>query len=162
MNDRAITEENDKALLDEWKADAGKVTVDDLPAFIRKLTTEYQHDYGTIVHACHAAMLAALSAVNKGPQGGITGFQASCLGWMLIEDMLGIPKDTPARLINFDDLLFPQYEPRFRSIPASVWQWLKERAAGNLKASPHAHPAVIAHWRSIVDGHVPFGLQVEQ
>lgn len=79
---RKLDEEKDKDVIDAWKEEARHIEVDELDGFVRKLITGYEHDYGTICHAVHAAMMAAFSSVNKSPTGGISGFQASCVGWV--------------------------------------------------------------------------------
>ena len=43
----------------EWFAEAGKQTVETLPAFINHLMGDYEHDYGTVVHAISACAVAA-------------------------------------------------------------------------------------------------------
>lgn len=158
---RHITEENDKPLIDEWKREAGDMTLDKLEPFVRRLTTEYAHDYGTVCHAIHAAMKAAFSAVNKSPAGGITGFQASCIGWMLVRDMFLVGEDAALRLVDYDDMLYPQYRDKFTTISGETWLHLREKARKLLESEPAAHPDVLRHWQSVVDGAVPFGLRVD-
>ena len=43
------------------------------------------------------------------------------------------------------------------SIDAATWTWLQDEARKNLAEHDGAAPSVIAHWRRIVDGIVPFG-----
>jgi len=62
----------------EWYEEARKMTVEQLPMFLKKLVEDYQHDYGTICHAVAAGALSAAHAVNHSPTGGITGFQPLC------------------------------------------------------------------------------------
>lgn len=158
-----LDEVKDKALIESWKAQAKEIELDQLDGFVRRLVTEYQHDYGTICHAVHAAMMAVLSAVNKSPVGGITGFQASCIGWMLIRGMFGVADDAPLRLVDYDDLLYPQHKDRFTEISKAVWDKLQEKAKKLLeKDHSYAHPDVVDHWRFIVSGQVPFGLKVSE
>ena len=38
-----------------WMSRAKDMTLADLPEFLRELTEDYQHDYGTICHAIAAA-----------------------------------------------------------------------------------------------------------
>ena len=74
----------------EWYKEAGKVrTPEDLVTFIEHLLHDYNHDYGTICHAVAAAGVAACWTVDRDPrQGGITGFQASMITWLLIQFLL--------------------------------------------------------------------------
>ena len=83
-------------------------TVATLPEFVRKLTEDYSHDYGTICHAIAAAALAAAHAVDHSPAGGITGFQSGCIMWEFIQEWQHL-RGKPLRLTNYEDMLFPQY-----------------------------------------------------
>ena len=77
---QVITEE--MMIQDEWYKQADKMTMDKLPEFLKHLTEDYQHDYGTICHALSAGALAAVHSMNNCPCGGITGFQAGFRIWM--------------------------------------------------------------------------------
>lgn len=159
---KAITEE--LRLQDGWMQTAKEMTLEKLPAFLRMLTEEYQHDYGTIVHAIAAAAVAAATAVNKSPTGGITGFQASFVMWEFIKQWGHM--DGPMRLVQYRNLLFPQHADQFQHrISAETWEWVRKEAAKQIAehlAGPksHVHPDVLAHWESITNGTVPFGLTV--
>lgn len=131
----------------------------DLNALLKEIV-EFNHDYGTIVYGCMAAMKAAFNVVNNGPQGGITGFQAGCLGWECVREFLSIRG--PAKLLDYENMLFPQYRSHFtKTISASIWRHLQSEAKKNL-AEPRGVSEVRAHWQSIVDGRVPFGYRVEE
>ncbi|SOY79970.1 hypothetical protein CBM2599_A120535 [Cupriavidus taiwanensis] len=154
----AIKEED--GLQQQWYEEAKKMTVEGLPAFIQKLTTEYVHDYGTICYAVAAAGIAAMHAVNKSDQGGITGFQAGCITWELLRHWSHI--EAPARITEFRNMLFPQYEHKFCAISSETWEILQEEAKKSLaEKGDGIHPNVRAHMESIVAGTVPFGYRVE-
>jgi hypothetical protein len=155
-----ITEES--GLHIEWMREAKDMTLDALPEFLRKLTQDYSHDYGTICHAIAAAAVAAAWAVEKSPQGGITGFQAGAVSWEMLKGWGGITLgETGSRIINFDDLLFPQYAEKFTTIPEETWEKLVAAASVRLKdAEAFVAPAVLRHWKSVASGNVPFGLKV--
>lgn len=154
----AITEE--MKLQDGWYAEAKAMTIENLPAFIEKMRSGYSHDYGTICHAITAAAIAAAWAVERGPQGGITGFQAGAIMWEFMEHWNGIK--APARLIEYKDLLYPQSAAKFTRISSETWEFVQKKAKENLASKEIAAPSVIAHWESIVAGKVPFGLTVSQ
>lgn len=65
-------------------------------------------------------------------------------------------------------MLYPQYEYKFtgRTISSDTWAALQKSAKENLEEDEknenyRAHPRVIAHWKSIADGKVPFGYTVK-
>lgn len=148
----------------EWMERAKKMTLGDLPEFLRELTEEYNHDYGTICHAIAAAAVAAAWAVERTPQGGITGFQASAITWEMLRgwngSMLG---KTGTRILNYDDLLFPQYADKFTGLSDTTWKAVQEKAKSNLEeVDENTSPRVVEHWKSIANGSVPFGLHIAE
>lgn len=147
----------------KWYEEARKVTPPTLPEFVRRLTEDYQHDYGTICHAAAACAVAAASAVDHSGQGGITGFQAGVIFWEFYQHWL--EKPGPARLVEYDNMLYPQYAEEFanKTISKDTWKYLQDRAV-NLLADPEnrsAHSAVQQHWIRIINGTPPFGYVVE-
>lgn len=154
---------HDKTFLkirDEWyKRAADKaMTLETLPAFLKELA-EFPHDYNTICYAVAAGAIASAWAMNRTPNGGITGFQAGAIMWEFMRAWNHV--EAPAWLLKGEDLLYPQYAQKFNSISPDTFEWLKERAAKRIaEDGKGAHPDVIAHWRAIAGGQVPFGLQV--
>lgn len=155
---KSITEEMKEH--EKWYEDARKMTLSQLAEFINHLTNDYKHDYGTIVHAMTAGALASISVIDRSPEGGITGFQASCIMWQFIKTFMHI--ESPLRLLNFEDLLYPQYENTFRTISEDTWKWVQDKAKQNLIEHTNAANTVKTHWQSIVDGYIPFGYMIEK
>lgn len=148
---------NEMELWGEWEKEAKTQTAETLPAFIAKLMA-FDHDYGTICNAIAAAAIGAAWAVERGPRGGITGFQAGRVTWRFLESWNSLKN--PARLLDYGNMLYPQYEKSFRAIPKSTWEWLRAEAAKNLAEKDSLHAAVAAHMRAIVEGEVPFGMSI--
>ena len=134
------------------------ISLENLEEYINSLI-ENNQDYNTTVDAVAKAGLAAMYIMSH--KLGITGFQASCALWAVIREWQYSSNKTGMRMINFDDLLQPQYKDKMTTIPKDVWENLQKEASDNLSRNKDAHPAVIAHWQSIVQGIVPFGLKVE-
>lgn len=161
MSRKPITE--DMNLQDEWFKKTKSMKPDDFPEFFRELTEDYEHDYGTVCHAMAAIGLAAMWAFNnsEGARGGITGFQAGCVMWEVIRHMNYENNKCGLRLLDMDDLLYPQYEHKFTAISKDTWDAVKKEAQNRLLERGNAHPKVVAHWKSIVNGKIPFGLRIE-
>ena len=162
-----ITEE--MKIHDEWYKEARDkdMSIEKLTELIRHLTEDYEHDYGTIVHACTAAAIAAVRVINNSDQGGITGFQAGAIMWEFIRHWNHGDNKCGMRLINFDNLLYPQHADQFeKTLTEGTWKALQEEAKTRLSAKPVVHPdaadAVVDHWKSIADGVVPFGFVVKE
>lgn len=161
MEKKVITE--DMGLQEEWYERAKSMKPEDFPEFFREMTEDYIHDYGTVCHAMAAVGLAAMFAFNnsEGACGGITGFQAGCVMWEVIRYMNYENNKCGLRLLDMDDLLYPQYEHKFTAISKDTWDAVKKEAQKRLLERGAAHPDVVAHWESIVNGKVPFGLRIE-
>lgn len=148
---------------EQWYANAKHVTMETLPTFLNKLVNDYSYDYGTICHAISAGAIATATALNNSNIGGITGFQASFVMWGFIQHWMKESNKCGLRLVDYDDMLYPQYESKLdKTISASTWESIQKEAKARLETdSSRAHEAVVAHWKSIVDGVVPFGYTVK-
>jgi len=146
----------------QWYVDARSQTVDTLPDFINGLMTEYGHDYGTICHAVAASAIAAANAVNNHKKGGITGFQAGAVMWEFIRHWNYESNKVGLRIVDYDNLLYPQYEDEInkRTITSHQHKELKKQAE-ILLSERGGHERVRAHCQKIVDGWIPFGFVVQ-
>jgi len=149
---------------EEWYKEAGEkdMSLEKLPAFLKKISEDYKHDYGTVCHMLAAGAVATCWALNRTDQGGITGFQAGGVMWEFIQNWITSYKGKPLKLVNFTNMLYPQYSEEFGlSISPDTWEWLQKEAKKNLKGKG-VDPGVRAHWESIVAGTVPFGFSVKE
>lgn len=145
-----------------WYTEANAIkSIKELSLFIKKLTTKYQHSYGTICHAMTAAAIAAISTINNSEQGGITGFQASCVLGEFMSRFYFTHNKCGLRILDYDKMLYPQYEEYFqKTISKHTFQVMQEECRNNIKDNQDAHERVIRHWESIAAGIVPFGFVV--
>ena len=144
-----------------WYAEAASMTLKELPDFLKKLTEDYRHDYATICHAIAAAAVGAANAVERSPQGGITEFQGGAVMWQFIVNWMSDYKDKPVRLIDYSDMLFPQYAHAFAPvISKETHQYLIAAAQKHLADTGLASPDVQRHWEMLAAGGVPFGYTV--
>lgn len=155
---------NEKMHLEkEWFAKAtNKIhTPEDLANFAKELFENYSHDYGTV---CHAVSALALAGAWLGAHlENITDFQAGFVMWDFIKEWKFSNNKCGLCIIDFDKMLYPQYEDKFTSKTINPWQWnkLQEIAKKNLEEGLGSK-SVRAHWQSIVDGKVPFGYTVKE
>ena len=149
----------------EWVKEAELQTTDTLPNFLNKLMNGYSHDYGTVCHAIAIGSMATAYALNKQPQGGITGFQAGAVMWEFMRNWQFRDNKVGLALVDFDKLLYPQYEGKFqRTISKDTWLRLQEEASRLISESITGTLVckdVYKHWMSIVDGKIPFGYTLE-
>lgn len=125
-------------------------TIEELANYIKTLV-EQKHDYGTCVYAMSHAAVAAFNYVAF--ELGVTGFQASCADLDILRHTRNLKH---GRVLDFGDLLYPQYEDRFnisfQSLIDENIDWLAQEAQRRLsKATEHTHRDVLDHWRMLVD-----------
>src|SRR5213082_3356086 len=152
---KQVTEE--MGLHDEWYARARELkTPEELLAFVKELTEQYQHDYGTICHAVAAAAIGAAWTVERSPSGGITGFQAGAIMWEFITHWMSEYKGKPLRLVDYSKMLYPQYAPDFdTTISHRAQEYLRSEATRLLaEGGDHISQEVIDHWKSIAGGTI--------
>lgn len=165
MDKMAITEE--MHLEKEWFEQAREQKLETLPEFMNHILNDYRHDYGTICHAISACALAAAWAADSSEQGGITGFQSGAVMWDFVRQWAYKNNKTALRIINYDNMLYPQYKDDFedRTIYQSTWEALQNEAKRLLdgidSGEGSAADSVIAHWKDIVNGVVPFGYKIK-
>lgn len=135
-------------------------TFEDLVSFLKKVKENCNTGYGTAPRSIAQAVLAV--AWYLATDFGITGFQASFVMWDFIRDWLFPRNECGMKIVDYDDMLYPQYWDKFEKIiTKDTFEALQVAARKNLESSKQAHPNVIAHWQSIVDGNVPFGYVVK-
>jgi hypothetical protein len=148
-------------LHEEWYKEAKEMTLDHLSDFVHKLATQYSHDMNTIAHAMNAAALASMSAINKGPEGGLTQEQSKKVMGLFIRKWSNM--SGPLKLTSWYGMMHPNNEPQFNSVPKEVWDDIQRQAQDLLKGDMTGDdPAVVAHLKSIAEGKVPFGYRVMQ
>lgn len=133
---------------------------EDLTAFLKDVETNYNCGYGEAPRAMAQASVAV--AEYLAGKFGITSFQAGFVMWDFIRDWCKESNSCGMKLVDYDNMLYPQYAYKFeKTISSNTWSDIQKEADNRLKNdSEHAHPAVIAHWQSIVDGNVPFGYTI--
>lgn len=163
MKKMQITEE--MKLHEQWYKDASKQTISTVTNFMEHILNDYQHDYGTICHAIAACGLAAMWAANSHPSAGISGFQSSAIMWQIIREWGHY--ESPLKLVDFNEMLYPQYEKDFqKNIRLDAFKLLQEQAKKLLLEDKvrtgGASETVKKHWQSIIDGEVPFGYEINE
>ena len=148
---------------EKWYNDAKDQTLESLPNFLKELSEDYSHDYGTICHAIASSAIACAWAMNKTDQGGITGFQAGAIMWEFIRNWNYSSNKCGLKIVDYDNILYPQYEDKFKNtISESKWELIKKEAENQLEKSKNANINVINHWKSIVNDNLPFGFTLEK
>lgn len=166
MDDRTPEEkaeyERENTLRENWQKRSREITTPEQLADFAKELSEYNHDYSSCVLATGALALAGARLMSKVL--GITGWQAGAAQWEFVEAWNYFEKG-PKRMLTFANLLYPQYSDKFeKTITKSTAEWLKTEAQKLLdeRGGDMVHPDVLAHWKSVAAGKIPFGFTVEE
>lgn len=152
-------------LRDELRAKRKEIkTFEDLTEFLKYIEENCNYDYGAAPRAM--AQASAAVAWYLADKFGITGFQAGFVMWDFIRDWEFMNNQCGLKIVDYDDMLYPQYAYKFEKIISTkAWYALQKEAAKRIEEDGthgyNAHPNVVAHWQSIVDGKVPFGYAVK-
>lgn len=132
---------------------------DDLVAFLQRVKDNCNTGYGTAPRAIAQAALATAWFLSS--DFGITGFQAGCVMWDFLRDWMYSGNKCGMKIVDYDEMLYPQYEYKYqKTMRRDIFDALQKTAKKNLEEREYAHPDVVKHWKSIVDGNVPFGYVV--
>lgn len=154
-------------IIEKLYSEAKKQTSDTLPKFINHVMNDYELDYNTVVDAVAICAIAGAYTADSCDQGGITGFQASYVMWKFIFNYMYSDNRIGMKLINFDDMLYPQYESKFDKVISKrtfkdLQKLAKEKIAEAEQSLGSVVPIVLNHWKSIVNGKVPFGYKLKE
>lgn len=156
-----------KVMRDDWERRAKTEihSVDDLAKFANELVehakslkdgADFYNDTSSIASSLSLAATSMCSYLF-----GMTLFQMGYVLWTIIDKMFLDEHDVGMRLVNFNNMLYPQYEYRFeKTIDSETWNSIQKKAA-ELIENGDIVGGVRKHLQSIVDGKVPFGYKVE-
>ena len=164
---------------------------DKLVEFLKDVRDNYNTDYGTAPRAIAQASVA--TAWYLASVFGITNFQAGFVMWDFIRDWQYRDNECGLKIVDYDLMLYPQYEYKFTEKTISKWQWeaLQKKAQKEIDRinetvesynksqaegmedfinkegrdwvdTDFCNIRVLNHWKSIVEGKVPFGFKVEK
>ena len=111
----------------EWLDKSRKQTLETLPDFIQNILHECPMTYNFAPHVVGIIASAAAWATND--KVGLTGFQAGFTLWDIIDGWMH-ESSVGRRLIDYDKMLYPQYEDYFteKTIPKHMWKNLQKEA----------------------------------
>ena len=138
-------------------------TFDDLTDYLKFVKEKCNTDYGVAPRSIAQACLAVGNYLAG--EFGITWFQAGFVMWDFIRFWNYESNECGMRLIDYDDMLYPQSIDKFeKTIDKRTFEALQKASKKRLKEAEKepVHPKVAEHWQSIVDGNVPFGYTIKE
>lgn len=135
---------------------------DDLIEFLKYVKDNCNSGYGAAPKAIAQASLAV--AWQLAGEFGINLSQAGFVMFDFIRDWAYRSNKSGLEIIDYDKMLYPQYEHNFQNIITNhTWNALQSEAKMMLeKYSDSVDPKLVEHWKSIADGNVPFGYSVKE
>lgn len=160
---KKTTMNNKKLPWDEWFEKAKQVrTIEQFNELYEYLFNgDIQHTYDSAVHATSALAIAGgwLGSATE----GITGFMAAHVKFDFLRQWDNIGKSVGLKVINYDDLLCPQYVEKFplKVIKKNVWLALQRACKEKLEVDGRcACYKVRQYWGDICNGIIPSSLVV--
>ena len=103
---------NEFKIRDELVAKRKEIkTFDDLVVFLKDVNDNYGYGYGEAPRAMAQAALAVAWYLSS--EFGITGFQAGFVMWDFIQGWTKTHNECGLKLVDYDDMLYPQYDYKF-------------------------------------------------
>lgn len=150
----------------KWAETAYGLSIDELPAFIQDLVTNYDHSSISKINMVNIAVTCILNNFYQEKVIPMSEPEVMTSKWTLIKMLFPEVGDGPISIIKWNSLLSPTAEPYFHSIPADVFVDIQESA--KLLVTRHEEgretfsEEEITHWKSIIDGQVPYGYRIIQ
>ena len=147
-----------------WNKGCECKSIEDIASLIAEVEKKFNYDYGVAPRSI-GAVCASLAEYLCGSM-GLTGFQASVAMWDFIQLFIYRHNQCGLRMVDYDNMLYPQYEYKFeKTISRETWNNIVKTAKEYLEEyknkANNASSGVVNHWKSIVDGNVPFGYKIE-
>ena len=157
---KPFVSEDNKDIIDSWYKRAREVTPETFGDLINELLHDYNLDYGAKIHAAAACTIAMFNACDD--IFGFSCFQASASIMQVLYKLNYPCNKTGIRVIDYDDMLYPQYKDNFRSIPRNTWELLRKRADELINENDRSavNPSVWNHWMGVSSGLIPFGYYI--
>ena len=152
----------EKEFLEKWTEKAKDIQeISELPNLLENMLKD-ANDYGSIARCIGLGAVAAAKAMDRSEMGGITGFQAGFVMWTFIREWMYFNNKCGLKIVDYDNMLYPQYDCKFeKTINSDIWKGIQRQAKINLEnIDDYTHINVINHWKSIVNGVVPFGYRI--
>lgn len=142
-----------KKELEEKRKNIG--SFEELAEFLKDIKDNYNAGYGGAPRSIAQACLATGWFLSS--EFGITGFQAGCVMWDFICGWSYTNNEVGLQIIDYDNLLYPQYDYKFENFTISNRQKDKliEVAQSRLDTETMAAPAVINRWKELAAGVMP-------
>ena len=161
-----LNEGRDRPLWEGWFKEAEKCNLEDgsLKKFLDHLRDDYAYDYGTYARATAAAAFATASAFAR--HFGLTMFLWDAAALDIVGKMMFPQNKLGYVVLDYDDILYPQYEERFshRKISKEGAEDLKKEAQRLLdeRKGEMVSEWVVEWWKKLARGEFPKWLEVKE
>jgi hypothetical protein len=153
-----MNNKKEKEITNEWYEKAKKMTIKELPDFLKEID-EYPHTYNTLIDGIVASAIAGAYAIENGKHGGISGFQASFIDLLFVQKW-GVRK-SPFKIQSYEDWLYPHMDYKSTSVSPEIFKELQKLAKERLNESEKygykdtVDKSVMDRWEMIIDGRLP-------
>lgn len=147
-----------------WAEKAYQTDLEQIPEFVRGIVDNYKHTGISKVNVVNIAMTCMLKQFFDNKLFEMTEPEVDTAKWTLIKMLFPAMGDGPISLIKWNNLLSRTAEPYFKSISQGTFDDIRSTASllyNKYKDEPGTYsPEDLAHWKSLIDGNVPFGYRI--
>lgn len=150
--------------MSKWAEKAYELSIDELPAFIHQLTDMYNLSSIAKVNLTNISVTCILNNFYRENLFPMSEPEVNTSKWTLVKMLFPMLGDGPISLLKWNNLLSLTAEPYFHSMPRDVFTDVQ--ASAHLLVERHEagreqfSDEEIAHWKSIIDGQVPYGYRI--
>lgn len=147
-----------------WGEKSYQMSIEELPVFIQQVVDTYEHTSISKINLLNISVTCLLNNFYQEKVLPMTEPEVETSKWTLVKMLFPSLGDGPISMIKWNNLLSPTSEPYFHSIPMDVFKDVQSSAALLVERHESGRETFpdeeVAHWKSIIDGNVPFGYKI--
>lgn len=134
---------------------------EELAELAKEICEKFNFDYGVVPRSIGAFLVVAANYFCH--EMGVTGFQAGFIMYDFIRGFMYPHNKCGIRVVDYDELLYPQYIEKHTTIPESVWNNIMREAKTKLDEDKvYCHPCVVQYWQDVSKGIVPKEIRIKK
>jgi len=149
-----------------WAEDAYRTDIDDLPAMIHNIIGSYNLGSLGKINLINVSVTCLIKAFFENKLIEMSDGEVDTAKWILVKMLFPNMGNGPISIIQWSNLLSPSAEPYFKHIYPNVFAEIQNDAKILVERHESGRETFtdeqVAHWKSIIEGNVPFGYRIVQ
>lgn len=145
----------------DWAEKAYNTELNELPALIDDIVKKYNLESIQKINLVVVSTVALLKNFYENRLFEMSEQEVDQSKWIILKSIFPNIGDGPVSIMKWNNLLSPTSDPYFHTIPAEIFADIQDSARllveRHESGKQNFSDIEMDHWRSIVDGVVPFG-----